>query len=57
MSAVLANAGKRHAKSGRQVDRYRRTLGLVFLGDHDVGERLITTVHARRWKGERRPWC
>lgn len=43
--------------SRRQVDRYGRTLGLVFVDGHDVGELLITMGHARRWTGKRRPWC
>ena len=44
-------------KSGRKIDRYGRTLGLVFVDGHDVGELLITMGHARRWTGKRRPWC
>ncbi|EYR84261.1 thermonuclease family protein [Shinella sp. DD12] len=44
-------------KSRRQVDRYGRTLGLVFVDGHDVGELLITMGHARCWTGKRRPWC
>lgn len=44
-------------KSRRQVDRYGRTLGLVFVDGHDVGELLITVGHARRWTGKRRSWC
>lgn len=44
-------------KSPRLTDRYGRTLGLVFVDGHDVGELLIAMGHARRWTGKRRPWC
>lgn len=44
-------------KSRRLTDRYGRTLGLVFVDGHDVGELLIAMGHARRWTGKRRPWC
>lgn len=44
-------------KSKRKTDRYGRTLGLVFVDGHDVGELLIAMGHARRWTGKRRPWC
>lgn len=42
MATVAAHATKRDAKSLRQVDRYARTLGLVFVDGLDVRKLLIT---------------
>lgn len=43
--------------TGRQKDKYGRTLGLVTVGGRDAGEELIARQMARAWDGKRRSWC
>ena len=41
----------------RGKDRYGRTLGVFWIDDRAVGEILISEGLARRWDGQRHPWC
>ncbi|CAM5578628.1 hypothetical protein MAUB1S_09739 [Mycolicibacterium aubagnense] len=43
--------------SGRQKDRYGRTLAIVSVDGQDIGGILIDEGLARPWNGKRRPWC
>lgn len=43
--------------SGRQKDKYGRTLGIVSIDGLDVGETLIGRQLARPWTGKRKAWC
>lgn len=42
---------------GRLKDRYGRTLATITVDGDDVGEIMIEEGLARRWDGQRRPWC
>lgn len=41
----------------RQIDRFGRTLALVFILEGDVGVILVQEKLARQWTGRREPWC
>lgn len=43
--------------SGRQIDRYGRTLGVIAVDGIDVGDTLVDELLARPWGGKRRNWC
>lgn len=43
--------------TGRQTDKYGRTLGVVLVDGQDVGEELVARQLARPWTGKRAPWC
>lgn len=43
--------------SGRQKDKYGRTLGVISIDGHDVGNTLIDRQLARPWTGRRKAWC
>ncbi len=44
-------------KSGRNKDRYGRTLATAYVEGVDVGSILIEEELARPWRGKREPWC
>lgn len=43
--------------TGRQRDKYGRTLGVISIDGHDVGETLVARQMARPWTGKRQSWC
>lgn len=43
--------------TGRMKDRHGRTLAVVSVDGHDIGEILIAERLARPWEGKRRSWC
>ena len=42
---------------GRTIDRYGRTLGLVFADGEDVAQALVNEGLAMPWTGRRVDWC
>lgn len=42
---------------GRAIDRYGRTLGLVFADGEDVAQALVDEGLAMPWTGRRVDWC
>ena len=44
-------------ETGRQTDKYGRTLGVVAVDGHDVGDELVARELARQWTGKRQSWC
>jgi len=38
-------------------DQYGRTLAVVVVSGHSVGDRLVSEGLARTWTGRREPWC
>lgn len=52
------NAGAFSLESvDRDTDRYDRKLRIVTRGGASVGDMLVGEGLARRWEGQRRPWC
>lgn len=43
--------------SGRDRDRYGRSLRIVTRGGRSLGDQLVTEGLARTWSGRREPWC
>lgn len=41
----------------KNLDRYGRTLALVYTAKGEVGARLVDEGYARVWKGRRETWC
>lgn len=38
-------------------DKYGRTLAVVVVDGHSVGDQLVSEGLARTWSGRREPWC
>lgn len=41
----------------RDVDQYGRSLRIVMVNGRSAGDVLVSEGLARRWSGQRRPWC
>ena len=55
---ALLNAGPvTLAEIDRDSDRYGRKLRVVLRNGKSLGEMLVAEGLARRWEGQRRPWC
>ncbi len=55
---LLNQGGWRLVQLGdRNVDQYGRQLRTIELGESDMGEMLVSEGLARRWEGQRQPWC
>jgi endonuclease YncB( thermonuclease family) len=56
---ALLNAGEVRLVrvGGRDRDRFGRLLRDAEVDGESVSERLVAEGHARRWTGERQPWC
>lgn len=54
----LLNAGPvRLAAADRDEDSYGRKLRVVMRGNISLGDVLVSEGLARRWTGQREPWC
>jgi len=55
---TLLNAAPfRLEQQGRDEDRYGRKLRVAMRGSRSLGEILVAEGLARRWTGQREPWC
>lgn len=52
---ALLNRGFQINRTG--TDRYGRTLAIVTVNGHSVGDTLVSEGLARTWIGRREPWC
>ena len=43
--------------SGRDADRFGRSLRIVTRGGRSLGDQLVAEGLARTWSGRREPWC
>lgn len=44
-------------RGSRDTDRYGRSLRVVMVNGQSAGDLLIAERLARKWSGQRRPWC
>lgn len=44
-------------RGSRDVDRYGRSLRIVMINGRSAGDILVSEGLARKWSGQRRPWC
>ena len=55
LSALLKSGPRTIERHG--LDKYRRTLGRVFVGGVPVADVMIREGHARPYGDGRKPWC
>lgn len=44
-------------RGSRDVDQYGRSLRVVMVNGRSAGDTLVAEGLARKWSGQRRPWC
>ncbi len=56
---ALLNSGTVSIESAgdRDTDQYGRSLRIVMVDGRSAGDVLVSEGLARRWTGNRRPWC
>ncbi|WP_428980899.1 thermonuclease family protein [Methylopila capsulata] len=59
LRALVQTGEVRLERTGK--DRYGRTVGVVYIGEQDVGAALVREGHAKPWpkltRAERPTWC